>query len=736
MTGTRDVEIAGTNQLRDQLRKALPSGLDQEAITLMRDFRNRPGELQQFLDGTHPYYRELESQGGAEGSLERLEAALERVQSVRPVIERALAPSPQMDAADRVLTQYFTQHLDEGKDLGFIQSSVGNDEYITHLLQPRTAEDEAAKRMARGPRLGPRRFKFAKQRYYPTVLHAIANGLKPRTLNAFDALAIYGDRYATTKAARVLIDQLKQSGFGQWGTPSGQREGTVPRDWVEMAPESRQFRNEVPFNNAEGKAQVMHQVFLVPPEVNDALRPIYEPSYLNRVPGSMAAKTYQAYIKSVELGMSIFHIRALNMMGLSSMNPQGLAAALRSDMESDDFLHAEREWVRDGLTTPVLGKTWEAYRALQPTAVPTRLDLLRQWPVVRQADRLAGAISEYTFGTIQRKLKVANASLAEASWMAKHPQATAMQRAEARRGIAKYVNAVYGGLNWENMGVNRTALEMARMFLLAPDWTFSNVVNAKYALFGTSHVPEDIGGSGVGGDRDPGGRAARLFWIKAAMWALGLSAGTTLLLSALHGRDEKDAMEEWLEDPTQVYMGKDAEGRKIRSNWWFTGAPGDVATAIKNAIRFGAPVGLSRSIANKMGPFARTGEELLSNTNEFQQPIVPPRVHTNLLGQPVGPPSPRGGQASRPPNWTEKTALGIEQVGKNLAPAPFSVSTFAKMLLDRKHEYSPEEYASTILTSRAPTHEEPPKASRPTGTTIRLHRTMPMGPATRPPRQR
>ena len=52
------------------------------------------------------------------------------------------------------------------------------------------------------------------------------------------------------------------------------------------------------------------------------------------------------------------------------------------------------------------------------------------------------------------------------------------------RSIGKEINAVYGGLNWDVMGVSANYQAVARMFLLAPDWTFSNVANLKYAFEG------------------------------------------------------------------------------------------------------------------------------------------------------------------------------------------------------------------------------------------------------------
>jgi hypothetical protein len=662
VTGERDVRIAETNQLRDQLRRLIPNHVDQEALTLMRDFKNRPGELEQFLNGTHPFYTELKLKPP-----ERV-TATERMQKLRPVVERALHPSPEMVQADNALTKYFTEHLEEGQKLGFLDSKISNEEYITHLLQPEEGQKGPTKlgQLARGKL--SRNFKFSKARHYPTILHALAGGASAKTLNALDALAIYGDKYATNAAYWLFRNAVKESAVGKFGTYKQQQAGKIPRDWVELAPESHLFRNEVPLLDENGEPTIAHQMMFVPPKLRDAMRPILDPNYLNRLPYFQRSSVFQAYIKAVQLGLSVFHLKALNMTALGNQNLDGLVQSYLNSMHSPEFLAAERTWIRAGLTTPVLDRAIEVYHGLKQSSLPTLGQRLRSAPGIKQVDRLAAGISHLTFGIVQRKFKVVDASLQYAKWIAKHPNDTPAELFEAQRAIARQVNATYGGLHWENLGVHQTTLGLARAIALAPDWTFSNYLNASYAFEG-----------------GPAGQSARKYWIMAGIWAIALGEATSILLT---GHPSKD--------PTQVYLGKNAEGKDIYINAYFTGGEGDLVTLVRDVNRLGGIEGTAYFLAGKLGSLPKAAMSAAVNAAQGRT-IVPKTVDHTLLGRRVLPYT---------PNVLEKTALGAKELVKQAAPVPFSASTIAKMLTDGK-QHSMAEYIATAIAGREPQQLSP-----------------------------
>ena len=142
-----------------------------------------------------------------------------------------------------------------------------------------------------------------------------------------------------------------------------------------------------------------------------------------------------------------------------------------------------------------------------------------------------------------------------------NPNATDAEYGKAMRSIGKEINAVYGGLNWDVMGVSANYQAVARMFLLAPDWTFSNVANLKYAFEG-----------------GPGGNAARAFWLKSFATGVAMTQGMSLLITG-------QLSKQW----DKVYLGKDDKGKEMYSSMFFVGAPKDAIGTINSTIRDGFP---------------------------------------------------------------------------------------------------------------------------------------------------
>ena len=634
--GNRDARIAETNQLADSLRKSVPDYRDQEALSLMRDFKNRRADLELRRD-------QYQTDGTP------------KLKKLVPIIDRALNPTPEMLKADEQLTQYFTKHLDEGKRLGFIDSTISNDEYITHLLKPET-EAEVSRGTGSSPQIG-RNFRFNRERKYETILDALETGtVKAQTLNALDSLNIYGQKHATAAATRIFINELKQGELGKWGFKNG---GNMPSDWVELAPGSGLFRNTVPYIDREtGEPTFAYQSLMVPPKVRDAMKPIIESANITGIPGFQAVKAIQAYVKAAELGLSVFHMKALSITALNNQGVSGLVRSMASDMESSEFKDAEVDGVRAGLQTPILGRTIEAYRSLTKETLPSRTDVitkLRSAPGIKQLDDLAAGITHFTFDVLQRKFKVMDYSIKKAAWMAKHPDATGEEITAAKSGIAKEVNAAYGGLNWEVLGASKTSRHVAQAFLLAPDWTFSNVFNAKYAFEG-----------------GPAGAAARSFWIRSTLTGMAMTQAMSILVSGQQSSH-----------PSEVYLGKDKDGREIYSDMFFAGAPKDMITFLNNMEDFGAISGLAQSIRSKLSPLLRTGSELAANRDWMGREIAP-----------------KGKGA------LSNTEASAWHVATGIAPIPFSVTNTIKLLTDTEHDYGFWDYAS-VVTGSPPRHELP-----------------------------
>jgi hypothetical protein len=628
IAGERDVRIAEANQLREQLQKIL-TPREQEALTFYRDFKGNETELANLLN----------------------DPAFDRY---KQVINLALHPTDAMLKADEAITQYYHKTLDEGQKLGFLDSTISDEKYITHLLAP-SGEEPYHTGIKKAPisRTTP----FAKTRTYDTVADAIKAGVKVKTINALDALTIYGQKHAIAASTKLFVNQLKDSALAKWGFSGSDN---IPSDWVPLDPSNKYFRNIIPFINSEGKPSFAYQDLYVPKKIAEAIKPLIETNFTGAIPGFSKTKLYQSYLKAAQLGLSVFHMRALNITALNNEGLTGLVKSYAKDISSPDFLENEKDFIRHGGQTSILGKTIEAYKGLQDTSVPSRADILKHIPLIKQVDSFAKELSKVTFDIMQRKFKTQDYALKVSQWIAQHPNASKIELDAAKRSIAKEINAVYGGLNWEALGWSQNAVNIARFLMLAPDWTFSNFFNAKYAFEG-----------------GPGGTAARKFWIRSILTGAILTYLTSTLIN-------RKAPKVRFHNFTNVYLGKDKYGKDIFQNLFFAGAPQDVINLINNIADFGVIEGFAQSLAAKASPFIRTGIQALTNRNYLGQEIVP-----RGMGPIAG------------------TARAAYVYGSNILPIPLSLSTIAQMFLDPKKQYTMPEYILSLMGTR-PRHLVPP----------------------------
>jgi len=671
----RDLWSTRVNQVVERLRKMVPDPVDQEALSILRDFTKR-SDLKAWADGSHPVLHDLDPEARA--------VAIKNLERLRPAMERARNPTPKMLAANDVLTTIAAASAKEAENRGMIEKGLDPERYFTHLLHPKgegevptSLADRIGKKM--GGKIGLR-YAFSEHRSYPTVLHAIADNVKPKTLNAFDAFTIHGDKFATARATHLLLDHLQDSNMGVWDTMKGGDD--VPENWVKLAPHANEFHKEIPITDAEGKEQVTNKSLWVHPAVAKAMKPITDPNYLHSVMGFTAMRAQQALLKQANLSLSLFHARALNIMALGNMGPVGWARALKADRESPEFEKTERDFVMHGGTSPIQGKNVEAYKALSPGSIPSWGDVWRHAPVLAQVDKGAQAISRFTFDKLQREFKVTDYQMHSTGWMVDHPGATPQEVHDAKTSIAKEVNAVYGGLNWERLGINHASVEVARAIVLAPDWTFSNIFNVKYAMEGGAKAAAQQAASAAGlgkavpkeWEGSPAGKLARAFWIRTL---LGGMAATQLMSLMFTGKPSKKL--------TQVYMGKDAKGKDIHQNMFFAGAPQDATTLVNNIEDYGAIIGMARTMKNKAAPGLAPTMGAMQNEDFLGRPIVRKGMH------PVA-----------------STVLGGLYAAKSLAPIPYSAQNIAEMLIGPgSKQFKWWEAPATLFSGSAPRHSAP-----------------------------
>lgn len=546
--GQRDMRITAATQVRDALKKLIPDYRDQEALSIFRDYKGTPDKLAADLEQIRT------------GDNERLKGLI-------PSIERAVNPSPELLEADQRLTDYYTAALNEGRNLGFMESSIDPSHYSPHILTRILEEEQPSS--GTGAAVMARNTPFAKERSYPTILDALKTGkIDARTVNALDALSVYGERHATVVATRMLATELKNTELGKYGT-----QGNHPDGWVELAPGHGVFRNTRAITAPDtDEPFLMSQSLYVPKDVADALRPMFEQG----LTGTKLAPLLhaQGYVKMLELGLSFFHVKALTITALNNMGLKNLVKAMASDVDPE----FERQAAADGLDTAFTSTPYEAYEGLKKSSIPTGFDKLANVQGIKQVDAAFKATTRYTFEVVQRKFKVMDFARKTAAWLAKHPEASDAEYFAARRSIAKEVNSAYGGLNWDVLGTGKTVRDVSRLFLLAPDWTFSNVLTAKYSFEG-----------------GPAGAAARMFWAKSFATGIAMTAAMSIAIGGKYDPTDPKHID-------QVYLGKDDKDKEMYADWFFAGAPKDALILMKRTVSAGPIAGTAQFVVAKASP--------------------------------------------------------------------------------------------------------------------------------------
>ena len=649
-TSEEDWWKARVNQAVEKLEREVPARLDRQAIMIMRDFAKNPGEIRKWLDGTAADYPTT-----PEG--------IRNIKRVETIIKRAAAPSQKMIDVNRALTSIAEVSYHEGKRLGILDSSLTPDEYVAHLLRPKDEPDYPEnKDRPRG--LGSRltnHFANAQKRFYPTVLHAIADNVKPQTLDALDAFRIYGDRFARRRATELLKKEIINTKIGFWGKDK------APKGYVPLAPHNDVFKRDFVGKDEEGNPQVGHTQVYVPPWLEKALRPITDPDATQFIHGFKTLQAYQGYIKAAQLSLSLFHLYTENAVSLADVGPVGRWKIANMDRYSAVFQRAELYAVRRGVKTTVIDHAKDAWRRLDPGPIPTLGDLAKRLPVLKQADQLGDAIGEYTFNNFIRKAKVFSFFSRAAEWRASHPQASEEATIRAEQSIAKYVNAAYGGLHWENMGMGKTAQNLSRIVMMAPDWVYSNYVLGKYAAF--DWRDPETGKLSVTGN--PAGHLSRKFFLKTLLYG---AIGTAVLSYMFTGK--------WHNDLTRVHFGKDEKGRDIVANLAFRASAGDMVSLAHNISQYGLGLGLARTYANKAAAIPRAGLHLYAN-------------NTGQAGQEIW---------KKGMNPVASTVRAAKTVATDVSPVPFIFSNAMKA-----SEEDPKwwEYLIMVLTGQPPSHVKP-----------------------------
>ncbi len=660
----RDLWAIRINQAIDILdRIAARKVNEREAVGIMREFRHKPGELQQFIDGTHPFLQDEVNGGSAEG-VKNLKVILPRMQEALAMMARPLSRSE--NTADRLYTNIADKTLKEGQKGGWLGSRWLPDEYVPHILNAKGKGEVAELPSTKGRSMGEigKYFGFAERRSdkYPTLVHAVADGVIPKTLDPSAAFVIHGENFARARATHLLQTALVDWNMGHWGNGA-------PEGWVPFAQHTDEFRKLIPFLKEGSPAQlqpgqkyspqqmytsllgdklqvvpdVAEQRLYVPPFIDDALSSITDPDWTPKIWGFSKARTLQRGLKRAILGLSGYHLLTENYMAAADMGPAGMWKAFTTPRESPGFLSDERDLVASGGNTAIEGKVMDAYGSLKPGTIPTRAEVVRAYiPLSKEGLAAADAVTRFTFENVQRRFKVTSFALWRDAWMKQNPNASADDLSDAKKGIASYVNGVYGGLHWENMGISRAMTEIGRLIFLAPDWSGSNIALAKYAMdapLSPNEIPMRSKLGGAYSKESTQARLSRAFWTKQLVAGLLATQLLSLMLSGKYSRR-----------PFQVYHGKDKAGKDVFQNVFFRGSIGDainLGTKIeqhsaegyeKNGLpgaATGILLGTGVFVGTKAAPLSKFGIHALTGRDDLGRDETPAGLAADVLPIPI-----------------------------------------------------------------------------------------------------
>lgn len=563
-SGIKNEQIVRGNQLADKIKRLVPDLEERQALF---------------------WYKAAE--GNTDFMLEMLSE--DAMKSYEKQIKRAFDLSPNALKALDMMNKYYKESGDVATEIGTIRDVKEN--YQNRIYKPEPPKDFVSNEIKKGLK---QTTSHAKRRVYDNEFDAVMGGKQFATTDVADALSIHNEEMARVNTARKLADAMVEGKLGAWKKPDN-----IPEGWEQVGTISK----SVPLKDDTGQAiigedgnqVVAKSVFVAPKGIVKGLAAIVEPNYISRIDSLRGLQKYQGIVKTVDLSLSFFHHFT---MGMQVLYQGGIRTFMSLPnmtrmIETDSFAELEKDFVKHGGITSKVESNQDVLRSLveHDGSLGSKIENL---PVIKQYLGTTEKMANFLFGKIQRYLKVMDHHEKAAEWASKNPDASNEEVKTAMQGIAKQVNAAYGGLNWEAMGVTKSNLSLLRLGLLAPDWTISNAALLKYAL---------------GEGKTTAGNLSRTHIISALAVGMVLTEGINQMLTG-HTTDKNPkghALE--VEIAPNVYVS------------FLRGGIGDISKFASMVTESGLG-GVSRFAQGKLSPFARTLIGLLNNVQYTGRAIV------------------------------------------------------------------------------------------------------------------
>ena len=624
-SGLKNRQITRGNQLSDHIKRLVPDEMQRRGIF---------------------WYK------AAKGNMNLLAAAMDdvRFQPYKMEIANAINMSDkQMEALDMV-NQYYEESGRVSQSIGTINSIRENYQNRMTIkkfdVDKETGElSDPKKPTKKKTEINSNLNEFTshrKQRVFKSEFEAVMKGYGFQTTDVADSLSIHNQEMAKANAAKKLYGALEKAKLGRRMLISN-----VPEDYEII----KGSEKETPIKDKNNKAvigedgnQVVNKTgFAAPKEMAKAMKALTEPNLVKRIDALRAVGQYQGVVKTVDLACSFFHHFS---MAAQTMYQGGIPALMNAGkmneiFASKAFNELESDFARHtGMTSKIEQNRDILRNILEDKEESPNPSVLGKAKNV--AFDVAHRNTEFLFGKFQRFLKVTDYGHKISSWIAEHPSATDKEIKVAKTEIAKQINTVYGGLNWEAMGITQSNLSLLRLGLLAPDWTISNVQLLKQAI-----------GEWKGGFANKGtaGGLSRVHILTALAGGMIITESLNKMLTGHYTDENPKGHELEVQIAPDVYVS------------FFRGGIGDI-TKFASMWSESGPAGASRFSQGKLAPVARVFTGLASGVQySGGREIMGPKEGV-IYG----------------------TAHYLEYILANGGPMPFSASNFGNYMKDEENK--------------------------------------------------
>jgi hypothetical protein len=558
--------------------------------------------------------KKLDSEGRGKKDAEDLTFWLEKTGNPYVKGDSFEALEKRLSPAAREVGRELRKRYDElhrmMNDSEFIDQLNYVENYVPHLWEG----PKGVKVFFSGLRRHAKKNPHTKKRSIPTIHEGVTkHGLKPRTVDVVDLTRYYEGIVRTVEANQMLLRSLFKDEIDDSGLKLIMPSGEAPENYVKIGQHPLLEKTYARISKKKGKkpsADVVRQEFEVHPDVRNLLHTVLFQPQNGMLAGSV--RTLNALSKQIQLSASFFHPWALAESAfangaIEASKPWTIYTSVTKGMKMMDGPVAERA-IKSGLH---LGGSTDAQRGIVDRFLDNLADATAPVPGVAQATKALGKVKKGWDAWLWEKL---HPSWKLLTWQKIVTENTKRYASELNDGsitmrdierqAASFTNDAYGGQHWDlYFRLKPQDLQAVHLFMLAPDWTWSNL---RIAARGVSSALPFLKNTRLSGG-DTTRQQAKRYWVRMlGMMYLGTQFAQFVIDQAFMPEEQREELRRqgrgpgiWDNPPgmqgAYVRMpGKDAQGREI-----FAGVGKQAKETVRWLTHFG------HNLGSKMAPWPR-----------------------------------------------------------------------------------------------------------------------------------